>query len=522
MTRFLALAAALAVACGGSSNNNPKVDSGSGGSGMDAALPPDAMLTTITGSAVFDIINGSGSQTLGLNAAAINITSASLNGSDFVTEIGTYNGTDGSFTVPVVQGDADWGVSIEFGSAADGAVPIWVIGNDTSPDFSETFWEEATAVFPTKTTNTTLAATGLTPWGAIDDFEIMDPTNGACFFSPYAIGNFKPALNAVAMNGTFNWALQTDGQLLGSGEPTFAWQLTTQGSAGNQFAAIAQIGSAVAPVQTDGNGGALTFALTKLTPNETLQVAFDHDGFEGLKSQVGTGATDDPEQFFLVDALPFASQHGDYASAPDLVEWGVDSPIPAGSAVAQTFNYANPFELSAGVPLEEFVIIRYLFDIKPKAPKAGSPSSTPVTVGIEQDIPLSMLSRTAVNSFTPAVTPVTDVQVNGQAIDGATATGTTPTLSWTAPATGTITGYTIVIEQVANHTNATQVTEVGVVNTKATSVQIPPGMIVPGENVGYQFIITAFAEPGFDPSHSPFQQKLPNPSASMLSGQFQP
>ena len=70
-------------------------------------MPPDGAddvtLMTVTGSAFFDFVDGSGSNAALFAAPAI--TSASLSGSEFLTEPGVYH-TDGTFAVPVVKGDA--------------------------------------------------------------------------------------------------------------------------------------------------------------------------------------------------------------------------------------------------------------------------------------------------------------------------------------------------------------------------------------------------------------------------------
>ncbi len=510
MKEKCAFVIALVAACGGGSKTPEKPDA-----------PPATM--TINGSAFFDLIDGSaGEQAFPFPAAVgIEITSASLVGSGFDIQTGVYSSTQGTFTVPVVQGDSTYAVGILFGSAGAGAIPIYVVGDGTSPDFSQTAWRTPDITVPMSVTNTTLNISGLNPWGTLDDLEIMDPSNGAVFF-PFQLQTSpaKPAAGSNALTGAVvNWAAQANTQLLGSGDQINVWQLATAGSAGNQYAAIKNEVALTGPNQTDGSGGTITATLAAITQNETLQIQFNQTAFEGLEAATG-GTKDDPEQFFLIDALPFASEHGDYGAAPDLVEWGINAKIPAGSAVAQTFTYANPFKLNATTALEEFTIVNWDFDVDVKAP--GANGGTTITVGYHQDIPTAMLGSNAV--IAPLVTPVTGVMVNGAAIAGASATGETPTISWTAPATGTITGYTVIVEKVANMTGGTTLTQTGSVNVNGTttSVQLPPGLVTAGTNVGYVLIIIAYAEPGFDPSVSPLNQKMPDPQVTMVTGMFTP
>jgi hypothetical protein len=515
MTKHLTIAVVLAAACGGGSGNKTKPDGH-----PDAA--PDAALTTVNGSAFFEFINGSGSNITPFNPTAITVTSASLDGSAWVTETGTYT-MDGTFSVPVVKGDGTYDISFEVGSAADGAVPVYVVGNSTSPDFTSFGWTDIPAVIPTKATTTTLAITGMTAWGGVDDIEMMDPEDGALIFSPQstALGGTTPT--GTTYNGTFDWSKQTNMQLTAAGDTVDVWQLVTAGSAGNQYAAIANLGKVTAPTQIDGSGGTFTVAMTPVTQDETLAIDFQQSAFEALKADVGTGAKDDTAlQTVFVDCGPFAYNNGQYSATPDLVEWET---IPAGSDVVQTFKYANPFTLTGsagGTPLQEYFITNYFFDVTVTAPSASS--GTTVTVGLTQDIPTSGTGGlgSGTNTIAPLVSPVTAITVNGAAAAGATGTGESPTISWTAPSIGTPTGYTVILDKVANNLNQTTLTELAVFDTAGTSLQIPTGLIETGTNTGYVVIIFATVEAGWEPATAPFRTPMPLAQISAVSGVFQP
>jgi hypothetical protein len=519
MTKHLAIAVVLAAACGGSSKGKPDAPA-------DAA--PDAALVTINGSAFLNFIDGSGSNTTAFNPTAITVTSASLDGSAWVIETGTY-AMDGTFSVPVVKGDGTYDISFEVGSAADGAVPIYIVGNTTSPDFSQVDWVKLPATFPSEATPTALSVTGMTSWGTIDDMEIMDPGNGALIFSPYlaALGGSGAPTGKTTYTGTFDWDKQTNMQLMNSGDVVDIWQLATAGSAGNEYAAIANLGTTTAPTQINGSGGSLTVAMTAVDQNETLAVDFQHDAFEALKGDVGgTGAKDSAGlQTIFIDAGPFAYNNGQYTATPDLVEWGAEAAIPAGSDVLQTFKYGNPFTLTGsagGTAMDEYLIINYFFDTTITAPAASA--GTTLTLGITEDLPTSGTGGlgSGTNTLAPQVTPVTAILVNGQASAGATGAGETPTISWTAPATGTVTGYNVALEKVANNNDQTALTEIALFDTTATSLQIPTGLITSGTNVGYAVIIFANVEPGWDPTTAPFHTPMPVAEISAVSGVFTP
>jgi hypothetical protein len=512
MTKRLAIAAILAAACG--SSNNTKPDAGK----KDAeAIDAPAVTMTVTGQGFIDNISGSGSNQFAFGSATI--TSLSLNGSSYQAETGVYGDT-GAFTIDVVQGDPSYDIGVEFGSAGNGNFPDYIVGDATAPDFSQVFWGRLPVVFPTEATVATINVTGLTQWNAADAIEIMSVTSGAAAFPGPDIGGWSnPTVGSDSVSTSFDFSAQQDLQLTDAtqGDVTQVWQLHAA-TGPDQYIAIANLGSDGTFTQANGSGGTLTAKLAPVTQNETMTVNWKRSQFEALSTQVGTGATDDTSaQFLLIDALPFANEHGDYASAPDLVEF--TSP-PAGSGdLTETFKYANPFTLN-GTALDEFLITRYFFNVPVTAPNAKS--SSPVSVGIIEDIPSAQVTG-AGSDIVPLVTPVTDVMVNGMALSApVSGTGTTPTISWTAPTTGTIVGYSVIVDQAANSLNSTKLTELGVLFTDGTSLQIPPGIITTGQNIGYVVIITAYAISGYMPASAPFQNGLPDPQVSMVTSVFQP
>ena len=254
-----------------------------------------------------------------------------------------------------------------------------------------------------------------------------------------------------------------------------------------------------------------------VTQDETLNIDFQHDAFEALKSQVGTGATDDPSQNLLIDVSPFAYTNGQYPLTPDLVEWGKQSAIPAGSDILQTLVYTNPFTLSgsaSGTALQEYVVINYLFDVSVLA--GGSDFVIPV--GLTEDLPTNSLGSGTV-ILAPNVSPVTSVTIDGEPIDGATGFGGTPTISWTAPATGVVTGYSVNLELLA-YAGTPPLTAGGTLYTATTSVQVPPGLITVGDT--YVAVITAYVAPNWDLTTTPFITPMPVSQCSMVTGMLQP
>lgn len=80
--------------------------------------------------------------------------------------------------------------------------------------------------------------------------------------------------------------------------------------------------------------------------------------------------------------------------------------------------------------------------------------------------------------------------------------GTTPTLAWDAPASGTPQGYRLAVYQAAAANSATVLTgPVLDLFTAGLQAQVPPGILVQGGT--YFFVVRAIADPAYKPATAP-------------------
>lgn len=110
--------------------------------------------------------------------------------------------------------------------------------------------------------------------------------------------------------------------------------------------------------------------------------------------------------------------------------------------------------------------------------------------------------------------PVTSPRVG--AIDffaGAADVGATPTLSWSAPRTGTPSGYELTIWWLISSGGAIRTQEVGAISTRGRSVTVPPGILLAGQAYVFQLTARARTAPGYGPDYA---------SATTTSGIFTP
>jgi hypothetical protein len=99
------------------------------------------------------------------------------------------------------------------------------------------------------------------------------------------------------------------------------------------------------------------------------------------------------------------------------------------------------------------------------------------------------------STLAPVVGPATALEVGGMAATNPLiGVGTSPIVSWTAPATGTPTSYEVVV---ANDDGKT-----ATIMTKSISVTIPPGMVASGHQ--FEVTVRAHADATRDPELAPF------------------
>lgn len=129
---------------------------------------------------------------------------------------------------------------------------------------------------------------------------------------------------------------------------------------------------------------------------------------------------------------------------------------------------------------------------------------------------------TAAAPITPIVGPVSNPAMNGtNFFFDQSGVGTTPTVTWDAPAVGTATHYRVRIDRLYVGAQGHAASELaGFFYLTGTSLTIPPNLLVPGNN--YVFTIFAESLPGIDITQTPFRLSFPHGFASSLSGLITP
>ena len=478
----------------------------------DAALP-----MAIHGTATEHDITDTGVVDRADDLSAMQFISITPTKSGFEHHVGI-GSTDGTFVVPVGFGASTWDLGATVNAFDSGGVigsgpPTFLVGSTTSPDFSRFHLGRGDASLPKNTTTVTVNASGLNSWQTNDDLEIMASNAGAIIFSPHASFATPLAAGATTIAQSFAWPVTVPLVDAGKGDATVLFQDVTQApGTGVQYRALAKLGTATQFTTTDGAPAIMNVVLADVPRTETLTLHFKHDQFEALAPQIGPGAIPSAEGVFI-DALPGAATRGFFAGAPDLVECS-----RAGfTDLDIAFTYANPFT-TMGTAWDEWVIAYEQFTVPVLAPGATLPFN--FNVYARADLPVAGFSSDG--NITPQVTPVRNIRIGGMDLrTPQTGVGLTPTVTWDAPTTGTVTNYGVSIYRVVANGTATDVELIANFVTRSGALQIPD-MILANLGSSYMLAVTAYADPGADFTVAPFLNGLPDPSTVTLTAQFTP
>ena len=482
----MAVGLGVAMACGGSSGATRDAANGADGAGGDARGGIDAATTFLVhGVATTTFLADAGMTVVPIDLATAEVSAISLDVSSGSTVRLTGAGSsDGTFVVPIESGDSSWFVGL-----GNGVQTTYLAGAIDHPDFGSVTLGRSDAQPASAGTTVALTATGLQPWGASDDLELLSSNAGAIEFSPQLHFATPPRGGDTAITAQlFPWS----GNLVdaGAGDTVIAWQLATATSGSASYAGLASAGTVTDFTQASGSTASLSVALAPV-PQEALALTWQVGAFEALRASAGSGAVDALSNILVIDALPDLAETASAVAAPDLVEMQV--PADRGN-LAATVRYGNPFA-TAGSAWDEFVFVKYKFEVPLFAPGTTTPGNL-IAGGAEQ-LPVASLVDGAI---APVVTGVQDLTIDGQdASVPRTGIGAEPTLAWTAPTTGADV-YGVEIFRVTALGAGTFVRETDTFFTHATSLQIPDGELTTGTAYAFKILsLKAAADPTIAP-----------------------
>jgi hypothetical protein len=351
-----------------------------------------------------------------------------------------------------------------------------------------------------------LSLTGLQAWSPADELVMFSADAGERF--RYLDGWLDPPVDigASALQGVLDYSRASERYLIRRGDETWFFQLAYVPGQVFQTHALARFLRTTTLMQRDGQGSQVTGDMTG-ADSRTFPLTWMDDAFLAASAQAGP-PLGTPRRYVTLEALPGVATHGRYDTGAPLVELSTDDLVaPQPMAVP----YADPFPASWGR-----AIVASIWRSTPiPAPGLKSPLFLDVGVSV-----YGALDAFPGGQVTPLVGPPREPRVNGQpAVAGASSVGTSPLVSWTAPALGHADCYTIEVRRVEADDTGSSTTFVATLYTAREEARLPPQLLEPGRQ--YILFIGAFADPGVTP-RNPYRHAQRQGYAQTVTGALSP
>ncbi len=415
----------------------------------------------------------------------------------------------------VPGGPGSW-TTIEANTKSDGTFEIagvptgkyWLLTpqgaywtNATSLDLGSDVLGRPGSSVPQRATYLDIQLNGLKPWTDGDAIQILNPNLGQTFrydwpdFSVPDVGETSTE-TVKAWTGPLSIASQ--------GDAWYASQLLNTTVGGVSFRTLGRATPALGVTQQDGGTTQLDGSLSN-APTSTVHLKVLGSQFAGIASVVNPGAQLHVTKLGVY-IQPFTSSKGEIGNAPTLVERADQNPITTDVDFGD-ISYGNPFP-SQWTP---FVSLSYEFLVDYQA--AGASSG--VTVPAEISSSSTQLPTLSSPLLLP-ISPVRNAKLNGNSVSQPqSGIGLTPTLTWDAPATGTVSGYRVTVYQLSKSGNSSAYRNVIDLYTNENTLAVPDGILVSGQQ--YFFAVRAFSVPGVDFTKNPNRLAFPWAYADLLT-----
>jgi hypothetical protein len=424
------------------------------------------------------------------------------------------------------------------GAGTDGgtfAIPGVLLGpNDPYfLEYNPVTWVEETAVanldFSTYTdgrddlvraalpgTDVQLTVTGLQRWQATD---VMQMTSGGANFTANIayLASISPKFDAGEAKyvGQLNYTFFSRPRVeAGKGDTLVMYQLATENAGGNGIGLVRSAKNAFTTnsfTVADGLITMLDAGLTGTLPITTTQWTFDGPGFQQQAQAVN------PVAIFQSASSGVSAVHGTRGRAGGVDQQFLLNPLlqftnDPNAAASQTGHWVNPLPkwTTFGYAIASFGI-NYSIPNPAGGQDLTYPDS-PAIADYDAIGPFLALGP----KLEAQITPVRDIELDGQnAQANMTLARLTPTLSWTAPASGSPTFYRVLIQRITVVNGAPSASNTTLYLTD-TSVHLFPGVLIGG---GEHYVIRIGA--WYQPARSmaaPFQGGFPEYYAEANTG----
>jgi hypothetical protein len=430
-----------------------------------------------------------------------------------VTETGVVTASldtlDQSVQAPVASPSPDW-LELRMGQLP----PVYLPKAETAPDASLYHFGRTDLDFPTKHTAVDVELDGLA-WHDGDTLQLVVPNVGVSIHNFETHFAYPQPGSSSVRHAEVAWE-RAGSPLIDSAKGDVTWiaeMASVPSVAGPTYNVLTRAAAVSNLAMSDGKGTTLGATLAPVSLDRTLALRWNGAAFAALAKQAGPYARVAAGPALAIRALPEAiARNGhdfvrNYNYLPSLVDFGM---VSGTQDMAETVHYGDPFPTKT-TKWTELVTVVYAMPVV--IPDVGATYAMVVQASSVDDV--------AANGLTPAISPVRNVKVNGQAADAPlTGTGASPTISWDAPAIGASTTYAVTVQAIAKAGQGHTITTVGTFRTIGTSLTLPE--LATKTTASYVLTITAIAAKDRDPTKTPMLGSLPYASADYVTARITP
>lgn len=481
------------------------------GAAPQAVAPRARPLAAVQTRTVTGLVSTIWHTTAGSTQLPVNLTGALIeawapDGAGGFTQIpATAKRADGTYAIENVPEGPHW--------VRRANVFVWTEGGFV--DWSSDIFGRADGVFATLPTKLEIDGGNLNPWQASDTLHWVLPMQGESYAlplaTPSAITN-PPRATDTAL-AAFGMNLGDPDFLSGlldasKGDQAYLNQLVTQPSTG-----VRTLGrSMVLPALTtaDGSTTAVNSGFLDVSANATLNLKWKRSAYAAQAAAVNPAATISSTGLG-VSAFALPPSLGTPFDAYTLLEFNT---LGSGDLDFGRLRYGSPFPADWNRVVDGFVTftVRYL------AP--GASVAEPLERGLSSTDLLDPATRDNTSlTLSPRMTPVRSPQVNGRSLfANQLAVGTSPVLTWSAPATGVPSYYFVRLLELRANGSRSEFVQAARFYTGDTTMTLPPGVLQPGKT----YVVTIAALASSASLMQPFRNGLPFAFATMMSGIISP
>jgi len=385
-------------------------------------------------------------------------------------------------------------------------------------DWSFDFFGRADVAFPGSPTQLAVNAGNLAPWQTTDTLAWVVPQHGYSLAMPLTDPTFvnAPRLGENAL-GAFTFELGPNGLFDGlldpaKGDQAYINQLATLPAVQSYGPVRVLSRSMVLPPTTTADGSTTTVnsGFLDIAANARLRLRWQRASFASYRDAVHPNALA-ASSFVAVSSFALPLTFGTPGDAYSLLEFNT---LGSGDIDFGTLRYGNPFPSAWNRTIDTFVSFtkNYL------AP--GATVSEPLQRGLSVSVLIDPASRDdATVTLQPGVSPPRHPQINGKTLfANQLGVGATPLLSWTPPETGAASRYLMRVFELLPNGTRSRFRSVATISTTATSMTLPPGLLVPG----HVYVFTVAAVNTSAPVTQPNRTSLPFSFATTMSAIVSP